>query len=190
MNKQFRKTIHKELITALTLVCEKMSGLTLNVKKKHISLQYRDESAIPLTITFDQTPTLLIAEVCTDDGSNRFFLKILKYGASEEKTIPGIDELLIYLLETYVSPEGPLQSKEEATNPPDVVNVKEANLKKITAVNIVSTREVTDVMISCDNEPPISVTLPSSVVDKFHVGALILDYESRVELYDRGANLH
>lgn len=187
MNKQFKKQIHKKLVSELTVVCEGLLGVTLSEHKKVITMAYALEGTIPLTITFAQTPTLLVAEVNIDDGSNRFFIKMLRFGADAEKTLPGIDELIVHLLDTYISPEGPIQSKQEVedTSEPSAVHIK-----KITAINVLSNREVSDVLISCDNEEPIRVTLPASEVQKFTVGTLIIKDPERIELYDRGAYLH
>lgn len=187
MSKQFKKQIHKKLVSALTVVCEKLIGVTLSEHRKVITMEYALEGTIPLTITFSQTPTLLVAEVNIDDGSNRFFIKMLRFGSDAEKTLPGIDDLIVNLLDTYIDPTGPIQSKQtpDDTPVPDTVRIK-----KITAINVLATREMSDVSIVCDNEDPIRIFLPSSEVQKFCVGALVIKDPERIELYDRGAFLH
>lgn len=187
MNKQLKKQIHKKLVSVLSVACQKLRGITLTEHKKVITMEYALEDTIPLTITFAQTPTLLVAEVNIHDGSNRFFFKMLRFGADAEKTLPGIDELVVRLLDTYIDPEGPIQSKQTLQDTPDPGTV---HIKKITAINVLSSREVSDVLISCDNEEPIRVTLPASEVKKFTVGTLIIKDPERIELYDRGAYLH
>lgn len=187
MNKQFKKQIHKKLVCALTAVCEMIEGVTFIQHKKVVTMEYAIEGAVPVSITFAQTPTLLVAEVNIDDGSNRFFIKMLRFGADAEKTLPGIDELIVNLLDTYIYPEGPIQSKQTLDDTPEPSAV---HIKKITAINVLSSREVSDVLISCDNEEPIRVTLPASEVQKFTVGTLIIKDPERIELYDRGTFLH
>ena len=187
MNKQFKKQIHKKLVSTLTVACEKLLGVTLTEHKKVLTMEYSLEGTIPLTITFAQTPTLLVAEVNLDDDSNRFFIKMLKFGSDAEKTLPGIDDLIAHLLDTYIDPKGPIQS---AQTPEDTPEHDKVHIKKITAINVLSTKEVSEVAISCDNEEPIRVTLPSSEIQKFTVGALIIKSPERVSLYDRGVYLH
>lgn len=187
MNKQFKKQIHKKLVSALTVVCENLLGATLSEHKKVLTMEYALEGTIPLTITFAQTPTLLVAEVNLDDDSQRFFIKMLKFGSDVEKTLPGIDDLIVHLVDTYINPEGPIQSKQIFEKSPDIDSMC---IKKITAINVLSTKEVTEVAISCDNEEPIRVTLPSSEIQKFTVGALIIKSPERISLYDRGVYLH
>lgn len=187
MNKQFKKQIHKKLVSALTVVCEKIEGIAFTEHKKVITMEYTLEGSVPLSITFSQTPTLLVAEVTIDDDSNRFFIKMLRFGADAEKTLPGIDDLIVNLLDTYIDPTGPIQSKQVLEDTPETSAV---HIKKITAINVLSNREVSDVLISCDNEEPIRVTLPSSEIQKFTVGTLIIKDPERIELYDRGTYLH
>lgn len=182
------KVTREELLITVKYLCQNTEGLYMVEEGEVIILKYRAEMKVPLTITFSLTPTLLLGEVEVDDPSEAYYIKIMRLGSELDRPAIklGVLSLVDALRENYIVFNDNLSSDKEPIAEP----AQEVEIKKITAVNVLGTRQVTDVLIACDDEMPMRVTLPSETADKFCVGALVIRDPNRLELYDKGAYLH
>jgi hypothetical protein len=184
------KVTKEELLVTVKYLCQNTEGLYLVDDAELVVLKYRAEMKVPLTITFSLTPTVLLGEVQVDDESEAYYIKIMRLGSELDRPAIklGVLTLVDTLRESYIVFNDSLSSDQEDTPEPEPEQIVE--IKKITAVNVLGTRQVTDVVITCEDDRPMHVTLASETADKFRVGALVIRDSHRLELYDKGTYVH
>ena len=184
------KVTKEELLVTVKYLCQNTEGLYLVDDAEQIILKYRAEMKLPFTITFSLTPTLLLGEVQVDDERAAYYIKIMRHGSELDRPAIKLDVLTMVdaLREKYIVFNDSIYDKQEDT--PEQEQEQVVEIKKITAVNVLGTRQVTDVIITCDDDRSTRVTLASGAVDKFRVGALVISDSHRLELYDKGTYVH
>lgn len=190
MKNQLKKEVRAVLIASLKIASEKIPGFSIGVKKNKILVDFNGPGKVPVIMTVLQPlPDLILVEVIVNNKTTDSYIPMMRLPPDVRPPYEEVGNLVISLLENFISVESPVQSGKETDNGV-MSQIPVAQVKKITQAVHSEIREVVDIAISCNNEEAFTITVPKDLADKFMEGELVIQDGSKISLYNRGKHLH